>query len=206
MRARFFGLDSSTTRTRTMCDRRIPRARLIALRVRGCGVLDASLIVVSRSLVDEIQRRREVALPLETGGFLLGARRGRHLEITEATFQGLGDIAKRTSFERLSGQHQRDASRAWSEGNGLVGLIGDWHSHPTGDAKPSETDRWAWAALTKSIRSTGIGLIAATGGISLFGIAQSRWRLTVSRAVLIESDQNDLVYALESSASGSKNA
>lgn len=82
-------------------------------------------ILLPRSLFDALVEQRTLRQPRETGGFLLGVRRGPHLEITHHTAQGWSDIATRSSFERRGAHHQRDAEAIWRRTVGEVGLIGD---------------------------------------------------------------------------------
>jgi integrative and conjugative element protein (TIGR02256 family) len=145
-----------------------------------------------------MSEERAVNLPLETGGFLLGHRRGKHLEVTTITSEGSGDLAGRYSFERRGKHHQQGATKAWTETQGLVGLIGDWHSHPSGRGEPSETDRAAWSTLTKTmLGAPSVGIIAHPEGLAVYSVQQRRNRLTDVPMLLIDATEDDLVFGCD---------
>lgn len=96
---------------------------------------------------------------METGGFLMGKRRGLHIEVTGYSLQGAEDIATPSSIERLDQSHTDQLVLAWTKEQGKVGMVGDWHSHPGSDATPSGTDKRAWRQLVAVARADCIGLI-----------------------------------------------
>lgn len=164
-------------------------------RMWSRNLIGARLVVLPRSLSKRLIDERAQRMPLETGGFLLGLRRGDDMEVTDVTSQGMGDRATRYSFERRGAHHQRSATQAWNDGGGLVGLIGDWHSHPSGGGEASETDYHAWGKLLKSIRKPGVGVIASPAGLSIYRLEQLRRRVFATEMVLIEESDTDLVFA-----------
>lgn len=83
----------------------------------------------------------------EAGGLLLGEVRGRHLSLVEATSPTTEDLRGRYSFERLPQGHSAVARKAWSESQGTVRYLGEWHSHPQDHPMPSEIDRAEWKRL-----------------------------------------------------------
>jgi len=116
-------------------------------------------VLLPKSLVAAVHAERVRYHPLETGGFLIGLRRGRHIEVTGLTPQAQSDIATRTGFERIDGMHRDLIHAAWRNSSGVETLVGDWHSHPHGPGVPSSTDLSAWRALTDSVRRPVLGLI-----------------------------------------------
>jgi integrative and conjugative element protein (TIGR02256 family) len=100
----------------------------------------------------------------ESGGILLGSRRGLHLEVTHATSPYPTDVRTCTSFERRSEGHQDEASARWRESEGTVDHIGEWHTHPELVPSPSSLDTREWAKLLRhrSPPATMLGLIVGT--------------------------------------------
>lgn len=84
---------------------------------------------------------------LESGGLLLGYRKGTDLHIVDATFPSRWDRASRTMFHRSSIGHRRKAFRAWRSSSGTIDWIGEWHTHPGGTAWPSSIDLKSWATI-----------------------------------------------------------
>ena len=120
-----------------------------------------AFLLLPKWIITTVHRQREGHLPRETGGFLIGERRGPHIQVTGLTRQGSGDIATQTSFERSCSSHRDTIHRAWRLSDGMQSLIGDWHSHPYGSANASSTDVSAWRTLVRVSRSPIIGLIDA---------------------------------------------
>lgn len=153
-------------------------------------------ILMPRSVVENLSTERQRHLPDETGGFLIGLRRGKHIEVTDATYQGPTDRATRYSFERLDPGHERKAAAAWEGRDGLASIIGDWHSHPVGYAEPSGTDRHAWRVLAASVKAPVIGIIMADRGPpGVFLTGWTRPLLHLRQCVLIEETADELVFA-----------
>jgi integrative and conjugative element protein (TIGR02256 family) len=135
-----------------------PTAKL-ALSSLQPGALPARGVILPRQVLSKLRDARKAALPRETGGFLIGLRRGPHIDITAPTMQGPEDVATQVSFDRADGSHAEAVEAAWSESKGEASLVGDWHSHPAGDGFPSGTDRQAWRKLSASIKADCVGLV-----------------------------------------------
>lgn len=80
----------------------------------------------------------------EVGGLLLGFHRGHHLHVKFATVPALGDISEKFRFVRRSLSHQVFAYRAWITSGFRCGWIGEWHTHPEDDPRPSHVDLTTW--------------------------------------------------------------
>jgi integrative and conjugative element protein (TIGR02256 family) len=155
-------------------------------------------ILVPKRVIDQLTNERTRHLPRETGGFLLGMRRGAHLEITGPTLQGTTDRATPVSFERRDRSHAAAAQAAWAARDGLIGLVGDWHSHPSGRAEPSEDDKRAWRDLVRATRSPSVGFIFAdNGSLGVFVTRRSLPMGAVNSCHLIEETEDDLVFATD---------
>jgi integrative and conjugative element protein (TIGR02256 family) len=132
-----------------------------------------AFLLLPKWIITTVHRQRKEHLPLETGGFLIGERRGPHIRVTGLTNQGRGDIATRTSFERRCPSHREAIHRAWRLSYGMQSLVGDWHSHPYGSADASSTDMSAWRTLARTLRLPIIGLIDAGGLRKMYFAAEN---------------------------------
>lgn len=150
-------------------------------------------VLIPTTLLAELKAARTAGLPLETGGFLIGRRRGAHLEVTQATYQGVNDVATRTSFDRADRAHTASAVSAWRADAGLSDVVGDWHSHPSGAGAPSDTDLRAWWTLAQAKRRPIVGLILGDETLSLH-MANFRDRRIV-RLASIEETATETVFA-----------
>jgi integrative and conjugative element protein (TIGR02256 family) len=127
----------------------------------------------------------------------MGLRRGEHFEITAVTYPGPKDLSTPYSFSRLDEHHANDIQSAWVSNESFVTLIGDWHSHPTGDGSPSSKDRRAWRSLLNSGLPDCIGIILGETEMPRFfhaaygyvGTKITEWSLRVH-------DENDLVFSI----------
>lgn len=76
----------------------------------------------------------------EACGILLGREWEGTLEITEATPPQESDRRHRSSYVRMTAGHLALARESWKASQGLVGYLGEWHSHPEDHASPSGQD------------------------------------------------------------------
>ena len=106
----------------------------------------------------------------ESGGVLLGRRRGRHFEVVHATSPFPSDKQWWTGFARERGGHQAAATDLWAASRGEVDYIGEWHTHPEAEPSPSGIDRREWRLLA-SRRVRGAALVTAIVGIASLCVA-----------------------------------
>ncbi|MEL6667248.1 MAG: Mov34/MPN/PAD-1 family protein [Pseudomonadota bacterium] len=156
-----------------------------------------SRILLPRRVLNALEDQRRTAHPLETGGFLQGIRRGDDIEVTDFTAAEPGDKATRTSFERRSRHHQTKLSSSWRKSDGVVSLVGDWHSHPAGTGTPSRTDLRAWAKLLRAIRLDGAALILTQNRIRVFWLKKRFRTVTITELQMVYQNSVDLVFGLE---------
>ncbi len=83
----------------------------------------------------------------EHGGIFIGLIRGPHLEIDDLTFPSSDDNSKMFSFVRQERYHQKKALDAWKKSNFTKTYIGEWHTHPHGEAIPSTIDKNTWKKI-----------------------------------------------------------
>lgn len=105
-----------------------------------CSGSPISVVVLPVAIRAEMERLAREAAPRETGGILVGRRKGREVVIVAAS--GPGPNAKATDrlFERDGPYCQRFLERAVAESTEPVDYVGEWHSHPASDANPSDRD------------------------------------------------------------------
>jgi integrative and conjugative element protein (TIGR02256 family) len=149
--------------------------------------------LVPKQLRDRLMLERAANLPAETGGYLMGRRRGKHLEALSATFQGPEDIATWRSFDRADPGHTTRAVEVWRDDKTLSGIIGDWHSHP-GPAAASSTDEHAWRTLARSERAPVVGLIVGEDALSVYIAGPRYGGIVISHCRLVEETDADLVF------------
>jgi proteasome lid subunit RPN8/RPN11 len=88
-----------------------------------------------------LERLAERRYPFETGGILLGIRRGRHvqvvdvIEVPDPTATHSSYVLHAEPRERVLALYLRDVPA-----NSMIGYVGDWHSHPA-DVEASGVDR-----------------------------------------------------------------
>ena len=127
------------------------------------------LIEIGDQAFADMRRYRQIATSApEAGGVLLGARRGPHFEIVEATAPQKVDLRTRFSFVRTGNVHRKLARRQWKKSGQKHGYLGEWHTHPEFSPTPSLVDRLGWQALFKQIRQPLIHLILGTAEARLW--------------------------------------
>jgi integrative and conjugative element protein (TIGR02256 family) len=89
------------------------------------------------------------ALPRETGGILLGRWSGATAEVISIVGAGPSAAHERTSFDPDQRWQVAEVARRYADRPDASEYLGDWHSHPYGRAKPSMTDWWVAARISK---------------------------------------------------------
>lgn len=158
------------------------------------------IATIAKSLIDEIRAERTHYSPNETGGFLIGLRRGPNIEVTEKTIQSQLDVATRSSFDRADPAHRATILKAWAISAKTKCLVGDWHTHPYQTTWASRSDVIAWATLERSCRQPVIGLIDAGEERPRLFAASSQLRSCAVEMYAFEECQDYLVYAADISA------
>ena len=88
----------------------------------------------------------------EAGGLLLGSVHGAHMLIEQATVPTAWDKRFRYLFERMPFGHEAIALARWTASRGTIRYLGEWHTHPEDNPKPSALDRSEWRRLAASRR------------------------------------------------------
>lgn len=140
-------------------------------RMNSWGTLDRRIFVTLRAKVLEVLQKhvQHNGSDVESGGILLGHVRGENLEIIEATVPTMWDKRMRFLFERMPFGHQLLAHESWSESNGIVRYLGEWHSHPEDWPSPSQLDLLEWKKLAKKRKDNRpmLALIVGRYGLHL---------------------------------------
>lgn len=98
----------------------------------------------------------------ESGGILLGYRRGPHLHVAEATAPLESDKASRTRFFRSAAPHQQAALTRWRESGGTMDYVGEWHTHPECNPVPSMIDTHGWEQISGTRKAPMLFVIVGT--------------------------------------------
>lgn len=89
--------------------------------------------------VAELLTAALASYPLETGGVLLGRRRGHHATITQVVGPGPAADHEVRRFVPDSGWQSEQVAAFWHADRSLQ-YLGDWHTHPNGSLSPSPVD------------------------------------------------------------------
>jgi integrative and conjugative element protein (TIGR02256 family) len=104
----------------------------------------------------------------ESGGILIGSYRGPHVEVIAWTGPGNRDRRGWVSFVRKDKSHQERAAKAWASTQGTQTYIGEWHSHPSGNAIPSGIDHRAWREISSTSSWSSVFVIVAPAEWAVF--------------------------------------
>lgn len=110
----------------------------------------------------------------ESGGILLGYRRGNHLHIAEATTPQPNDQRMRFQFFRRDINHQKAAIRRWELSGNLMDYVGEWHTHPEAEPTPSSLDMKEWKKICCAQQTGMVFLIAGWTGALWLGVGQGK--------------------------------
>ncbi|UGS88497.1 Mov34/MPN/PAD-1 family protein (plasmid) [Ralstonia wenshanensis] len=116
-------------------------------------------------------RQTSVAAP-ESGGILLGYRRGMHLHVSTMTTPQPGDTQHRYGFQRQAQQHQKIALEQWKAEHETMDYIGEWHTHPETNPTPSSIDTREWRKICHARSEPMVFLIAGTRNMLWAGVGR----------------------------------
>lgn len=143
-----------------------------------------SLVVFTPDVLRVFKRyRQRFNWQLESGGILLGRRRGKHLEVMLATEPSDKDRRSAYSFVREADRHAELAEQAWRRGEKQIDYLGEWHTHPQRVPTPSTVDRYEWGKLILQRPKLTTTLFVIVGTESL-------------HAELLNGTQNKLLFPL----------
>jgi integrative and conjugative element protein (TIGR02256 family) len=110
----------------------------------------AKLLVEPRLIARLSTYRQTVETASESGGILMGYRRGVHIHVTECTFPHQFDRQSRLRYFRHAGYHHRIAVQRWYETGETLDYVGEWHTHPEDAPVPSSIDVFHWRQIAES--------------------------------------------------------
>lgn len=117
--------------------------------------------------------QHQVSIP-ESGGILLGYRRGDHLHIVAATTPQPDDQRMRFRFFRRDPNHQKAAIRHWGKSGNTIDYIGEWHTHPEPNPTPSSLDISEWIKICCARKTIMVFLIAGWTGDLWLGVGRDQ--------------------------------
>lgn len=107
------------------------------------------MVCFSRKVIEKLKKYIQISsFSTEAGGLLIGYRRGKHFEITDITYPYKGDIRKRNFFERKDKKHISKLQFIHKFSFGQKGFLGEWHTHPEKNPRPSSLDITEWKKTT----------------------------------------------------------
>ncbi|AST88505.1 hypothetical protein HI806_21470 (plasmid) [Ralstonia solanacearum] len=130
-------------------------------------------VLIEPSVLATLMRFRQtsVAAP-ESGGILLGYRRGMHLHVSMMTTPQPGDIQHRYGFQRQAQKHQNIALEQWKAERETMDYIGEWHTHPESEPTPSSIDKREWRRICNARNEPMVFLIAGTRNVLWIGVGR----------------------------------
>lgn len=95
----------------------------------------------------------------EAGGILIGEMRGKHFLVNRVSAPQKTDLRSRFGFVRNTSGHVQAVKKAVYETKGVSNYLGEWHTHPEDNPKPSQTDIESWIKNASSVRKNTLALI-----------------------------------------------
>jgi hypothetical protein len=155
--------------TRNVADGSIT-AQVVSISDERVIGLDDMDLFIDNGVVEKMHRLRESQLPNETGGILLGYHdlNVNAIVVVDALAAPPDSQSGPDSFERGVQGVSDAAKEAHRRTAGVVGYIGEWHSHPPGHgADPSGDDFYQLVYLALGMSHDGlsaVSLIVGAGG------------------------------------------
>lgn len=112
---------------------------------------DGALVVIFSDVVKNFLSHRQLTSTCkESGGVIIGERRGKHLVVRMISIPNQDDIRKRNFVDRIGAHHQKVVNKAFEDTDGTWQYLGEWHTHPEDYPSPSGTDLKSWNTNLKS--------------------------------------------------------
>lgn len=116
---------------------------------------------LTRSALNFMQSESRSCAPLESGGVLLGWRRGNSTVVAVALGPGPAALHGRYLFVPDDNWDTEQVKNAFAKSGGDLNYLGDWHSHPNGTAETSSKDK---STLTRIARRIGKATMIIVAG------------------------------------------
>lgn len=119
-------------------------------------------VFLDEGLIEVLHAAREMALPAETGGVLLGYIdfNVNAIIVVDALSAPPDSEGTMISFERGVAGLAKSVEEAGRRTAGIVGYVGEWHSHPRGHAaSPSKADLIQLAELALRMHADGLPVL-----------------------------------------------
>ena len=123
----------------------------------------------------------------ESGGLLTGLYAAEHIHVTDITTPQSMDSQGRTRFVRQDPFHVTSTERLYQLSQGLLNMVGEWHTHPQQIPAPSLIDQRSWQETVLARRPlTTIFLIQGTTDLWI-GATSSGWPLRLRIGIKLSS-------------------
>jgi integrative and conjugative element protein (TIGR02256 family) len=123
-------------------------------------MLRGSLVLIEPVVLTALHNCRQLSHDdAESGGILIGYRRQQHLHVVEFTMPCSGDRRSRYEFERCDPHHARYAHERWRITRRKLDCLGEWHTHPEDDPRPSSLDMSEWLRVLSNVDQARVFLI-----------------------------------------------
>ncbi len=132
-------------------------------------------ILIARAALDVLLAAGEQALPVETGGVLLGFRAEGGVVITRSLVVP-DPRSSRHSYLLHGRRAQALMTAVRDDVPSVVGYVGEWHTHPA-DTPPSRTDQRALgtaARLAAGLVAQLVPAFSQAGPVRLYGLVAER--------------------------------
>ena len=117
---------------------------------RGSG---AHLLIGANALSVILEHRQTSSDRKESGGMLIGRfiQNSEDVVVDLASAPASQDLATRFTFWRSCAPAQKIVNDLWEESHSTANYLGEWHTHPEDDPKPSHIDVLNWKRILKKI-------------------------------------------------------
>lgn len=135
------------------------------------------IVFFDEGLAAHLRSLRLAALPAETGGVLLGYHDFNvgAIVLVDALPAPPDSLASSRSFERGTAGLAQAVQEASKRTAGIVGYVGEWHSHPRGhSAAPSRDDLVQLAEISLGMHADGLPALQLIVGENDFQVLQGK--------------------------------
>lgn len=118
---------------------------------------------IKSDILTEIRHNTKVAGRNETGGYLMGSidLKYKMIYVTH-NYTPSHLYSNETNLELPISEWKNEYLKVYTSSNKVIDYIGDWHSHPTGTLKMSDTDKYTCKEVLRDEINAKIGICIIT--------------------------------------------
>ena len=137
-----------------------------------------TVIEINNELIENLLCFRQLGNEPESGGVFVGKRLfNETILIVDFSKPSKKDFQRRYHFPKKSSHHQKLVDEHFTESQGYISLIGEWHTHPEEIPIASRVDKRSWNKIIEENKDERLFfLIIGNKSCAIYFRELTKWR------------------------------